>query len=81
MGHSDEKHDEAKQVILRAVALAQKYVPQIMDDTENGREAIVTTSVILSIFARISGVSMHSLMGIVMETYKRSSVLEDNENF
>ena len=59
--------------------MAQKYGPMIYDESEGVRQSITAMAIMISSLAIVSGVSMHSLMGVIMEVYKQTQELRDQE--
>lgn len=77
MDITDEDRKQAKEALKQAAKIASKFGPQIYEAADGPRQAIIALSIIMSAIARGSDVSMHSLMGVVMEVYKQTARFEE----
>lgn len=76
---TDEERKDALRMLKGATEVAQKYGPMIQDDTEGPRQAITALAIMLASMGVACGVSMHTLMGVVMEVYRKTAdVAEDD---
>lgn len=79
MGITDDDRDETRVLLRNAAAIAQEFGPQILAHANGPREAIVSMAIIMATISRVTDVSMHSLIGVVMEVYKHSIVMEHDD--
>ena len=76
---TEKEKQEALVMLKQAAELARKYGPMIHDECQGPRQAITALAIIIGSLSVACGVSMHTLMGVIMEVYKRTSDgFEDN---
>lgn len=77
---TDEEKKEALVMLKQASELARKYGPMINDECSGPRQAITTMAIMMASLSLACGVSMHTLMAVVMEVYRKTSeIAEDME--
>jgi hypothetical protein len=68
---SDEERDAALDIFKEASKVSEMYADLIIEASNNkANVAIGTAALMLAGFAKMSGMSIHDCVGIVMATYK-----------
>ena len=76
---SDEEHDAAMHIFKEAQKVAAVYGDLIIEASgDKANVSIGTAALLLVGFAKMSGMSMHDCIGIVMATYKATKDYEGN---
>lgn len=78
---NDHEKDEAMRMLKGASMIAQKYGPLIHDESEGPRQAITAMAIMLCSLSIACGVSMHNLMSVVMEVYKKTHEVANLEDY
>ena len=74
---SDEDHDAAMYIYEEAQKVSAMYGDLIIDASgDRANVAIGTAALLLVGFAKMSGMSMHDCVGIVMATYKATKDID-----
>ena len=77
----DEEREDAMRMLQGASLLAQKYGPMIHDESEGPRQAITAMAIMMTSLSLACGVSMHNLMGVVMEVYRKTHEIANPEGY
>ena len=78
---TEKEKEEALVMLKRASQLARKYGPMINDECEGPREAITSLAIMMTSLSLSCGVSMHTLMGVVMEVYRKTAEIANPEDY
>ena len=77
----DEEREDAMRMLQGATMLARKYGPMIHNESEGPRQAITAMAIMMSSLSLACGVSMHNLMGVVMEVYRKTAEIANPEDY
>ena len=68
-----EQRAEGLRILKRAAEIAQKHgVEMIKESDMNPRQAIAAACIILSTYAVGNGLTLHDMMGVLMEVHKQT---------
>ena len=68
-----EQHEEATRILMRATEVAKRHgVAMIVESDMNPRQAIASACIILSTYAVGENMTMHEIMGLLMEIHKQT---------
>lgn len=74
---TEEEQKEAREILYRAVQIANKFGPVILDDADNiGGTAATSAAIMLSSFASAMGMTMHDAVGLFMSVHKQTMAME-----
>lgn len=76
---TDQERIEALRMLQGASLIAQKYGMLIRDESDSPRQAITAMAIMISSMGVAAGVTMHELMGVVMEVYKKTLEFSESE--
>jgi hypothetical protein len=77
---TEEERKEAQEILYRAVQIANKFGPLIIDDADNsGGTAATSAAIMLSSFTSAMGMTLHDAMGLFMSVHKQTMAMEREE--
>jgi hypothetical protein len=77
----EEERKEGVETLYRAVHIANKFGPLIIEDSDGkGGTAATTAAIMLSTFTCAMGMTLHDAMGLFMAVHKQTMIFErENE--
>lgn len=79
MDITPEDRQRAKQMLVNAAQLSNKYGTEIVEEAEDSREALVAMAIMLSSLGASMGCTMHDLMGLLMEVHKKTMEMDGKQ--
>jgi hypothetical protein len=74
---TQEESREGMETLYRAVQIANKFGPLIVDDADHtGGTAAVAAAIMLSTFTCAMGMTLHDAMGLFMSVHKQTMAME-----
>jgi hypothetical protein len=73
----EEEHKEGMETLYRAVQIANKFGPLIVEDADKlGGTAATAAAIMLSTFTCAMGMTLHEAMGLFMAVHKQTMAME-----
>jgi hypothetical protein len=74
---TEEESKHGIETLQRAVQIANKFGPLIIDDADRkGATASVAAAIMLSSFTSAMGMTLHDAMGLFMSVHKQTMLME-----